>query len=297
MPHLLWSGSSSTALMAVENAALLSGLETTAPSSSTLIQRRNAERDAEKAAIALRDARLAVELADVNLSNAQRSLSRAIVRAPFRGVVVRVLAPSGAMAVTGTATASLAGIARLASVDSVWIRLQVPVQYLLGVRRGHRVAVQSLDQRRVFRDTAVVLSIDDAGAVGSPSAAPIGSDQGPLTVGVLVGLSRRRFPADWPMGTPLEASILVGTPVRGLAVPVSAIVPAAVAPNGREGVWVVRAGRSYFQAVTSGPDDGRWTIVSMNPSSKIEVVVGSASTLMLRTEGQPVRIGVRLTDY
>lgn len=282
---------------AAEHAELLSGLETAAPSSSTLIERRKAARDAQRASLALSDARLAVEIANVNLANAERSLSRAVVRAPFRGIVVRVLAPSGATAVTGTATASLAGIARLALVDSVWIRLRVPVQYLLGVRRGHRVAVQSLDRNRQFHDTAVVLSIDDATPTGSMSTAAGGADQGPVTVGVLVGMSRRRFSADWPMGTPLEASILVGAPVRGLAVPVSAIVPAAVSPNGREGVWVLRDGRSYFQALTSGPDDGKWTITSLSISAKVDVVVGSAATLMLRVEGQPVRVGVRLTEY
>ncbi len=282
---------------ATEHADLLSSLEIAAPSNSTLIERRRAVRDAERSSLTLSDARLAVELANVRLADAERSQSRAVVRAPFHGVVVRVLAPSGATAVTGTATASLAGIARLALADSVWIRLHVPVQYLLGVRRGHRVAVQSLDRNHVFRDTAVVLSIDDAAPSAPISTALGGSDQGPVTVGVLVGMSRRRFPADWPMGTPLEASILVGAPVRGLAVPVSAIVPAAVSPNGREGIWVVRDGRSYFQALTSGPDDGRWTITSLSISARVDVVVGSVSTLMLRTEGQPVRIGVRLTDY
>lgn len=282
--------------IATENAELLTTIGSAEPSHTSVIEQRNAVRLARQAAIALRDAQLSVEMANVGLANAQRSLSLAVVRAPFRGVVVRILAPLGATTVTGTATASLAGIARLASADSVWVRLQVPVQYLLGVRRGHRVAIQSLDRERAFRDTAEVLSIDDGAAAGAWQQASGGTNTGPVTVSVLVGMSRRSFPVDWPMGTPVEASILVGEPVRGFAVPVTAIVPAAVSPNGREGVWAVRDGRSYFQALTTGPDDGRWAITSLNDSSAIDVVLGSASTLMFRTEGQQVRVLLRWSD-
>ena len=283
---------------AAEYAQLLATLAKTASSSSTAVEQQNAERAAARATLAVQESRLALELAELSLTSSRRSLEQALVRAPFAGVVVRILSPSGSVAVTGTATAALAGIARLALADTVWIRLKVPVQYMLGVRRGHPVLIRSLDEQHALRDTALVIGIDDEVAIRATTSGGEANrtDASPATVSVTIAIARRRMPLDWPMGVPVEASLLIGRPVRGMAVPLSAVVSAAVAPDGREGVWVVREGRSYFRELTMGPDDGRWTITSLSLTDSVEVALGSSAVLMLRTEGGAVHVIGRWTD-
>lgn len=274
---------------AAEHATMLHGIAERASTGASRIELEKADRASARAALSVRDARLAVELATLTLIDAERARSRAVVRAPFKGMVVRILSPSGAVAVTGTATAALAGIARIASADSVWIRLKIPVQHILGVKRGQTVVVRSLESSRMFRDTARVLGVDDTdtqSAVGDDGAG--GRNASSPTVTVLAVMPRTRVPPDWPMGVPVEARLQTGDPARGVAVPLAAILPAAMAPGGREGVWAIENDVTRFVPLTSGPDDGVWAMTSLKPGISLTVAVGSTATLLMHGEGQRV---------
>lgn len=92
----------------------------------------------EKAEMALRLARLQTEAASVSVRLARQQLANATLRAPFSGVITRVLAEEGQL----ITTMPPAPIFQIADTDTLEVRLKIPERRVAHMRVGIPVVVE-----------------------------------------------------------------------------------------------------------------------------------------------------------
>lgn len=210
-----------------------------------VVARQDADADASAAVAA--DA--AVVEATSALSSARRNRAWAEVRAPFDGVVVRVLRHPGEQ-VDGTAATP---IAEIAGIDPLEVSLDAPPEALARLHVG---------------DDAEVT----AGS-GAPLAARVTRVAGSLDAASLVGGVRLRFRGGGPalaLGTPVDVRLTLERLPGAVAVPKRAVRRNA---EGAPEVVAVVAGKAKATPVTLGPEDGPLVAVRSGLKSGDVVVV------------------------
>ncbi len=224
-----------------------------------VVARQEADADAS-AAVA---AEAAVVEATSALSAARRNRGWAEVRAPFDGVVVRILKHPGEQ-VDGTAATP---IAEVAGVDPLEVSLDVPPDALAHLHVGDEAEVNT--------------------GRGAPLPARVTRVAGALDAASLVGGVRLRFRGGGPafaLGTPVDVRLTLERLTGALAVPKRAVRRNA---EGAPEVVAVVGGKAKANPVTLGPEDGALVAVLSGLKSGDVVVVDDPLGL---PDGAPLEI-------
>ena len=202
----------------------------------------------EASALGLRSAEAAVDNAAAQLA-ARRAEGQAVAEdaryadalwsntrlsAPMDALVIQRAAEVGSMAVPG------APIFRLVDPATLWVATRID-EALAG-----RI-VEGMPARITLRN----------GDTHAGRVARISRQSDPATRELEVNVAFEAPPARFSIDQEAQVSILTGVE-RGPAVPVGALVH----KNGRQGVMLVRAGRSVFQPVRVSASDGRLAVIA-----------------------------------
>jgi RND family efflux transporter MFP subunit len=220
-------------------------------------------------------ARLAKQTADVSVAERevelwQQQLSDTLIRAPFAGIVTSKNAQPGEMISPMSAGGGFTrtGISTIVDMSSLEIEVDVNESYINRVEPGQPVEA-TLDAYPDWRIPAKVIAI-------IPTA-----DRQKATVKVRVGFGKLDPRVLPDMGVKVAFQSGGQSPSEAPAGGRSMVVPKAAVrqQNGRDVVWVVRAGRVERRAVTIGATSGDEVTLAAGVGGGDRVVVDGPDNL------------------
>jgi HlyD family secretion protein len=257
----------------------VSRLATEKIASQSDLDRADAEAKSLAARLERQKADIAVAVSEVAIWRQQ--LDDTIIRAPFAGVVTSKDSQPGEMISPMSAGGSFTrtGICTIVDMSSLEIEVDVSENYINRVQSGRPVEA-TLDSYPEWRIPAKVIAI-------IPTA-----DRQKATVKVRVGFEKLdpRILPDMGVKVAFQAASGSASEAEQAAAKAHITIPRSAVreSNGRDVVWIVRAGKAERRAITVGSTQGDQADVSAGLSGGEKVVVEGASNL---TEGARVTEG------
>jgi HlyD family secretion protein len=257
----------------------VSRLATEKIASQSDLDRADAEAKSLAARLERQKADIAVAVSEVAIWRQQ--LDDTIIRAPFAGVVTSKDSQPGEMISPMSAGGSFTrtGICTIVDMSSLEIEVDVSENYINRVQSGRPVEA-TLDSYPEWRIPAKVIAI-------IPTA-----DRQKATVKVRVGFEKLdpRILPDMGVKVAFQAASGSASEAEQATAKTNITIPRSAVreSNGRDVVWIVRAGKAERRAITVGSTQGDQADVSAGLSGGEKVVVEGASNL---TEGARVTEG------
>lgn len=241
----------------------------------------------------LQSARAGLRRAQAQLSNAQISLKRTVVRAPFSGVVRSEQVALGSYVAPGQSLGSMVGTSELEAVIPLSEKdaALIPALWQSGSRRRIEASVYSEYGGTRYRWQAFV---DRASSVLNPQTRTIDvflRIPNPLRGGAPAPDQKTGKTAS--AAPPLFVGSFVDAEMNGQELDQYAVLPLAALRQGNK-IWLVRDGRLRIVAVELlQRTDTQALIASDGLDAKSVVIIGS---LKAATEGQKVRVAKPRTE-
>jgi HlyD family secretion protein len=253
------------------------------------------ERDLEVARTTLAVARAGVEAAaevareaSASLEAARDNLEKTVITAPISGTVTSLNVEEGEIAITGTMNNPGTVLMTISDLDTMEVRAEIDETDVAGVNPGQPVEV-SVD---AFPDTVLTGTVSVIGSSSSAarSVAYRADERSTFEVRIRI---EDRLPGLRP-GMTTTVDIVTATRDSVASVPLQALVLREVGEGDekseREGIFVVRDGRSRFTPVRTGISDDKNIEVLRELPEDTRVVVGPFKALRDLEDSVKVKI-------
>ncbi len=249
----------------------------------------NLQNQYDIARVQLQSQREALGIAQAQLSQAEETLAKTVIRTPIDGVVTRLPVKVGETVIAGTNIpgSTLMSIANPAQIIADVQVDEADIAHVLVGTEADLHAVSFPHARLRGRVTFIASSVTQSLA---PATATAGRN-----FEVKIALQGKDLPHILP-GMSCRAEIYTHSARNALAVPVQAVLyedkPGAQSLDSSADayVYVVRAGRTAKVPVTTSISSDTWQVIDKGLAAGERVVSGPYQTLHALTAGEAVRI-------
>jgi HlyD family secretion protein len=226
--------------------------------------------------------------AEAMLEAAEDDLAKTLIEAPLSGTVTSLNAEQGEIVITGTMNNPGTVIMTISNLDTMEVRAEIDETDIAKVRMGQKAEI-SVD---AFADTVLAGTVSVVGSSSSTArdASYRLGERSTFEVRIRID---DYLPGLRP-GMTTTVDIVTATEDSAVYVPLQALVLREVGEGDekteREGVFVIRDGRSRFTPIRTGISDDRSIAVVDDLGEEVRVVVGPFKTLRDLEDSTKVKV-------